>query len=487
MAESILSPKNIDGNDMSLPEASSLWSFWWNAIVLLRPAFTYSSTFLWFTVTVAGLSIHPDMFGATSIVRAFGFQANCYDSLLKHFHSPGVRVDVVTALWAKVAARLFANFRVRTQDGRPVFVGDGIKVPKCGRRMPAVKLVHQDSETKPKWAMAHSLQAVSMLVRAGDGVMAVPLAVRIHEGAVFCNALKETLLTKMLGLADRVTGDDPYVFVADAYYAAGKVIKGVLERNGHLVTRMKSNAVAYVPYEHQGSKVRGRPRKYGEKLVLTSLFDDIVRMQQIESPVYGDKNVMLQCVVRDLLWRPAGCIVRFVAVMHPQRGRCVLMTTDTSMEASEIIRLYGLRFKLECSFKQAVHTVGTFRYRFWMRNMVAQQYGDGNQYLHRKPREYRDAVKRKLHAYHTFIQAGVIAQGLLQYLSVTNPKMVWNSFGSWLRTIRPGVAPSEFVVAQALRQSLPDFLLRFAEHHVFAKFITERQELENPEMFRMAA
>ena len=119
--------------------------------------------------------------------------------------------------------------------------------------------------------------------------------------------------------------------------------------------------------------------------------------------------------------------------------------------------------------------------------MVAQRYGDGNQYLHRKPREYRDAVKRKLHAYHTFIQAGVIAQGLLQYLSVTNPKMVWNSFGSWLRTIRPGVAPSEFVVAQALRQSLPDFLLRFAEHHVFAKFITERQEFENPEMFRMAA
>jgi hypothetical protein len=109
--------------------------------MLLRQAFSYTSTFLWFTVTVAGLSIHPDMFGATSIVRAFGLQANCYASLLKHFHSPGVRVDVVTALWAKVAARLFADFRVRTQDGRPVFVGDGIKVPKCGRRMPAVKLV----------------------------------------------------------------------------------------------------------------------------------------------------------------------------------------------------------------------------------------------------------------------------------------------------------------------------------------------------------
>jgi hypothetical protein len=162
----------------------------------------------------------------------------------------------------------------------------------------------------------------------------------------------------MLGLADRVTGDEPYVFVADAYYAAGKVIKRLLERNGHLVTRMKSNAVAYAPCDHHGPRGRGRPRKYGEKLVLTSLFDDLVRMEQIESPVYGDKNVILQCVVRDLLWRPAGCIVRFVAVIHPQRGRCVLMTTDTSMEAIEIIRLYGLRFKLGVSRLTTHHSVG---------------------------------------------------------------------------------------------------------------------------------
>jgi hypothetical protein len=44
-------------------------------------------------------------------------------------------------------------------------------------------------------------------------------------------------------------------------------------------------------------------------------------------------------------------------------------------------------------------------------------------------------------------------------LLVVAPKLVWDSFGSWLRTIRPGIPPSEFVVANALRQSLPDFLL----------------------------
>ena len=38
------------------------------------------------------------------------------------------------------------------------------------------------------------------------------------------------------------------------------------------------------------------------------------------------------------------------------------------------------------------------------------------------------------------------------------PKLVWDSFGSWVRTIRAGIPPSEFVVANALRQTFPDFL-----------------------------
>src|SRR5262249_34981696 len=91
-------------------------------------------------------------------------------------------------------------------------------------------------------------------------------------------------------------------------------------------------------------------------------------------------------------------------------------------------------------------------------------------------------IKRKMHAYHVFIQAGVVCQGLLQYLAVAMPSLVWSSFGSWLRTIRPGIPPSELVVANALRQCLPDFLLNSAKTEIFATFITERQD---PETFDM--
>ena len=69
--------------------------------------------------------------------------------------------------------------------------------------------------------------------------------------------------------------------------------------------------------------------------------------------------------------------------------------------------------------------------------------------------QYRHYVKRKVHAYHVFIQACHIAQGLAQCLSSTFPARAWASFGSWLRTIRPEMPPSELVVTTALRQCLP--------------------------------
>lgn len=466
----------------------SLWGLWWNAIQLLRPAFSRLSTFMWFVTTVAGMTVRVDTLGVTSIVRALDLMPKLYHRLLAHFHSTGVKLDRLAALWTKVVLRLFSR-PVRV-NGRLVLVGDGIKAPKRGRKMPAVKLLHQQSEsnTKPEYIMGHSMQAVGLLVHAAESVFSVPLAARIHEGLVWSNRDRRTLLDKMLGLLDILALEAPFYFVADAYYAAGKMVSGLLKQGNHLVTRVRSNAVAYTPAPRKkGRRTRGRPKTYGNKIKLKSLQADVKSMQQLASPVYGERNVILRYRVCDLLWRPAGRPVRFVVVVHPTRGTCILMCTDTSLSATDIIRLYGLRFKIEHSFKQATRQIGSFAYHFWMKDMIPLRYRNGNQYLHRKSADYRSHIKRKINAYHVFIQAGVIAQGLLQYLAVASPKLVWDSFGSWLRTIRPGIPPSEFVVANALRQTFPEFLMSYSERGSLAKFIADRQDGGNTRIFRLAS
>ena len=79
--------------------------------------------------------------------------------------------------------------------------------------------------------MGHSLQAVSLLVQAASSFFAVLLAVRIHEGLVWSNRDRRTLLDKMLALLGIAAVEQPfYRFVADAYYAAHKIVAGLLGR-----------------------------------------------------------------------------------------------------------------------------------------------------------------------------------------------------------------------------------------------------------------
>jgi hypothetical protein len=121
------------------------------------------------------------------------------------------------------------------------------------------------------------------------------------------------------------------------------------------------------------------------------------------------------------------------------------------------------------------------------RQQTPPAFPSAGQYLHRKSGAYRDAVCRKMAAYHRHIQLGLIAQGLIQILSATQPKLVWRSFGSWIRTIRPGLAPSEQVVAVALRNTLPEFLATVAKTSILVKFIQDRLDLSRTEGTGLAA
>jgi hypothetical protein len=437
-----------------------LWIAWIDVVRALRPACHRLRTFVWMTLTLMGLCCRPERAGVTSFVRVLGLKPKAYQRFLHLFHSQGIDLDVLTACWARLCLTLFTPFAV---GSRLVCLADGIKAPKEGKKMPAVKMLHQQSasNSKPEYIMGHSFQAISLLVKGAAGhVAAVPLVTRIHEGMVYCNCDNRTLLDKLATLLFSIAGvwNRQVLLIADAYYASGKLITQLLAQGHHLITRAKSNAVAYWPAPAPEQRRRGRPRVYGEKVRLKDLLAEETEFVSAPSPVYGEGNVTLRYRCLDLLWRPAGRLVRFVIVRHPQRGSIFLLSTDLTLQPLDILMLYGYRFKIELGFRQAVHVLGTYAYHFWMSGMKPLRRGQGDQYLHRTAKLYRDAIARKINAFHLHVQLGAIAQGLLQYLAIQHTAEVWRSFRSWLRTMNPELPPSELVVATALRSILPEFL-----------------------------
>ena len=124
-----------------------LWTEWTKAFSTLRDAFSRQATFLWAIIACAGMTIRDDRAGVTSMVRVLGMSDRGYHGLLRMFNSSAVDLEKLLSLWVELCLKIFKPACI---DGFMVLIGDGIKVAKEGKKMPAVKSLHQDSQSNAK-------------------------------------------------------------------------------------------------------------------------------------------------------------------------------------------------------------------------------------------------------------------------------------------------------------------------------------------------
>jgi hypothetical protein len=454
-----------------------LWSIWLTLVNPFEGACSRKKTFFWLVIVLIGFTIKFDSLGVTSLARGAGVASIYYTSMLNFFNSTAINLEMLQTIWINIVFSKFSSSIVRI-NGRCIIAGDGIKIGKEGKKMPGVKWLHQESESnsKAQYIMGHSLQALSVLATGLSTYFAIPLAGQIHEGIRLHYKDSRTLLDKMFELLIGLNIPVACYLVLDKYYCSGRFMKQLVSKNIHIVTMMKRGAVAYGLPDVQRSKRRGRPKKYGEKIKLFDLFK--MELPFIKIPMPGSNNLMIEYCRMEFFWRPFGGMAQFVFTRHPTRGNAIAMSTDLTLAPTDMVFIYSLRFKIEVLFKQAVHQVGVFLYRFWLKMMKPIARGSGDQCWQFASKKFKESVAKKLHAYHLFILLGFIAQGLMQYLSIYYHELVWKNFGTWLRTIRANTLPSEMVVALTMTNTYNEFLVDDKYMSIFKKFLLQKIDIK---------
>ena len=123
-----------------------------------------------------------------------------------------------------------------------------------------------------------------------------------------------------------------------------------------LIVRAKKNFVAYFEAEKpKGKRPVGRPPIYGEKVKLLELFDQIELFSKEKCLVYGNiEEVSIAAL--DLLWKPAGSLIRFVLAVT-SRGPIVLMCSDLTQDPIAALELYCIRIRVEIDHPDYIYKI----------------------------------------------------------------------------------------------------------------------------------
>lgn len=326
----------------------------------------------------------------------------------------------------------------------------------------------------------------------------IPLCAELHEGVADIRRLqnkaepvvdghaKVSVTTLMAAMAADLSAalGKSCLLVLDAYFAVGPVfaiLKKVADPGGHrlihMVTRAKSNAVGYTDPPAKTGRP-GRPRQYGLKLNLMALFETAA-FEQTVIELYGScKTVSFLCL--DLIWKPVEEKIRFVLVSDGTE-RFILMCSDLTLSAPDIIRAYSYRFKIEVSFKMLKHLMGAFFYRFWTSAWPRIGKRTESDLSQTTDIRRQRLIQQSTDAIEAFANFGCIAMGILQIIALNFHQTIWNQYAGWLRTVTSTI-PSEEVVRSVIQQEYYHNFRFFRNTAIYRIIMSKNKKLPEDQM-----
>lgn len=352
-----------------------MWNFIHSVLSSFRACFSRTAAYNWFYTIVVGLMIRSDKLGLTSVIRDLNLAHSCYERIIHFFHSTAWNLKDLHQHWYDVVKEKNVAHQ---HKGKLVFVIDGTKQSKEGRRMPGVKKMANDSDTqsKPQIMHGHMAGMLSILIGTAEKIAALPLKMNIQDGVKeMCKwagsgVSGESHLVQMFRMTSEAVNHfkQDAIVLADRLFLTMTALKELKQHNNtseyklHMVTKCKTNVVAYEKPGKTGG--RGRPRTKGKAHHLNEIFRLRKWFRRKTMVLYGKEKEVFYYAV-NLLWGHGELFeLRFVLVAY-DNVTSILATTDLTMPAEEVIELYAKRFRIEHLFRSLKQYYGGFSYHFW--------------------------------------------------------------------------------------------------------------------------
>lgn len=458
-------------------------------ILQFKECFKREKTWEWFLILILGFMLRFGNVnrGITQVISTLRLKPAHYHTMLNYFRSTAYNVPALYSKWIEVAQQETEFLKV---EERIVLLGDHIKIPKEGRRMPGIQIIHQESQNsgKGEYIEGHIHAQVAALVSGSGTTRSIPLMTERQQSPPKKADSKkpdgDTLVTQMVNLVTKCAGSleegskavaalDAYYAKASAFLAADKAVNSEGERILEIVTRGRDDSTAYYKPGPRKKGQPGRTRKYGKKVVLWNLFSDKSKFSETTLCLYGKPTeVKFRCM--DLIWRPLGHerLVRFVLV-ESKLGRMILMCSDLTLKPEDIIVTFGYRFKIETSFDEQKNNNGCFSYHFWTKALPKRKRWEKNNHMPQTDSpELVDAANR---AIDSFLCLGTISTGILTIIAFSHNREIWKRYPGWIRTLRSKI-PTIAVVKETLAQIFHIYLQLNPHAYPFC-IVNERQRL----------
>jgi DDE family transposase len=244
--------------------------------------------------------------------------------------------------------------------GADVLGNDTPLVAKTAKRMPGGQTWKDPSDNADRggYLIGHHWNLVGLISQWESRWRCWPLVMRLVPGlkgarpwmvgdTVEPMSFGDAASAAILALA-RCLGEASIRVVADAYSSKAPLLNGLLARGLHVLSRLRKDAVGWDDPEPRPPGTRGRKPRHGRQWTLASLLSAQTPTRE-RLTLYG-KVTEVVCVTRDVWVRDVVQKVR-VVVLEGAKESFILVSTDLTLSALQIIEISGARFSIELTIR----------------------------------------------------------------------------------------------------------------------------------------